>query len=180
MVMVPAVALGALAVFAAGYMLTYALLKQRRGLPEEHIESDALLGGGLAVLLLVLSLFVVPRHCITPIWVALTVIGIAFGLFTFIAAQSETTLPPRHKDKSTGSGGRQPPQQDRSDYVPSVTAPPAPKEDPYRTLLARVRYDQKLVDRLIEEERGRMPLASSDDLCRSILARMKRDNSPPT
>ena len=35
--------------------------------------------------------------------------------------------------------------------------------------MAKAMYDQNLVDRLIEKERKRMPLASLDELCRQII-----------
>lgn len=197
MVFVPAVALGALVVFALGYILTEAVLrknaKRRRGAPtlyrdtlkevprpgdltEKEIDTFAKLGGGVAVVLLVLSLFIVPREWATVIWAVLTVIGIAFGLFTFLPEQSTAKPQTRPKYRSPGSTRAPPRQEDRCGQAPSTTAPPPPKEDPYRTLLAKTRYDQSLADRLIEYERRRMPYASLDDLCRSALARMEQDS----
>jgi hypothetical protein len=176
MVMVPAVALGGLAVFGVGYVLTSAVLKRRGGLTEGDIDTYAKLGGGLAVLLLVLSLFVIPRDWITPFWIALTVIGIAFGLFTFIAEQPAPGSDPRPWYRPAASRRSSPGKHNRSGDAPPATPTPPPSEEPYRTLLAKARYDQRLVDRLIEDERRHMPLANSDDLCRSILAKMEREN----
>jgi hypothetical protein len=101
---VPAVCLGALVVFGIGYIITSAVLnrgtkskkgnpvlyrdtlkevKQPGSLTEKEIDEFAKIGGGIAVLLMVLLLFVVPREWATIIWVGLTVIGIIVGLLTF-------------------------------------------------------------------------------------------------
>jgi hypothetical protein len=200
MMIVPATALGALVVFAAGYLLTEAVFRwgAKRRTPKDKlsrlepgslprvdttndklIETYALIGGGAAVLLLVLSFFLVPRLWVPFIWAALTLAGVGFAIFLNEDARSQTRantkgqspplseVPPREEDHV-----RQPP---RATARPS----PSPREDPYRTLLAKTLYDQAIADRLIAAERQHMPRASLDDLCRSILARMQREGPDP-
>ena len=105
MFMTPAVALGALVVFAAGYVVTrvvFSKIAKRRKGPtvlyrdtlkevnsrddwtEEHIDGFAKVGGGIAVVLVLLLLFVIPREGFTLIWIVLTVLGVLFGLLTFL------------------------------------------------------------------------------------------------
>lgn len=104
MVAVPAVALGALVVFGIGYIITSAVLnrvtKSKKGNPilyrdtlmevkqpgrltEKEIDEFAKIGGVIAIALMVLLFFIVPREWATIIWVGLTVIGIIVGLLTF-------------------------------------------------------------------------------------------------
>jgi len=59
---------------------------------EKDIDGIAKIVGGIAVVLVVLLMFVAPELA-NPIWIALTVLGILFGLFTF--------LRPAHSRKKT-------------------------------------------------------------------------------
>ena len=94
--------------------------------------------------------------------------------------------PPRPEGKPTPKGGPRPkstagtPPRHESEPRPAAAGgASAPKGDPYRDLMAKVKYDQRQADQLIEQERKRLPLASLDDLCRSILARLEREGPDP-
>jgi hypothetical protein len=207
MIVMPAVGLGILVVFLVGAGVTYVALEQvarrtkanpalagtwRQGKPgyltEGRMEKLALLGGGLAVVLLILSLLVIPKEWALVIWIVLTALGILFGLLTFLMNRPATgaehrpppsaEVPPRQKGeyRPPPSTGAPPGQGDRYRPPASTRVSPPAREDPYRDLLAKTRYDQDLADRLIEQERKRMPLASLDDLCRSAIRRLERDN----
>jgi hypothetical protein len=93
---VPAVLLGGFAVFMAVYFVTsgirYGIAELRGRLQpgrqkyqyDYDLDPVGVIVGILGVVLLVLSLFVVPREWAVVLWTALTVLGIGFGLFTFL------------------------------------------------------------------------------------------------
>jgi hypothetical protein len=206
MVVMPAVGLGVLVVFLVGAGVTYVALEQvarRRKktlaplgtsrqaepayLTEGTMEKLALAGGGLAVVLLLLSLLVIPQEWALVIWIVLTGLGVLFGLLTFFinrpATRAEHQPPPSDVPQGQETGYRPPPstgappeQGDRYRLPASTTVSAAAREDPYRDLVAKAHYDLSLVDRLIEYERKRVPLASLDDLCKSAISRLERDN----
>lgn len=197
MVVVPAVGLGALVVFGIGYVLAYAMLskiaKRRKGAPtlyrdtlkevappdswtEEDIDGIAKVGGVVAVVVVLLLLFVVPREWSVVMWLGLTAIGILGGLLTFALNEPVSRAQTRPPHKPPASSRVPPAREAKSRPTESTREPPSVKEDPYRNLLAKAKYDQGLADRLIEYERKRMPYASLDDLCRSALARLEQGN----
>ncbi len=93
---VPAVGLGCLVVFGVAYVGIYALMQriarnrsdsgqvQEGALSEKDIEQTALVGGIVAVVLLIFSLLVLPEGWVIGIWVTLTLLGIIGGLLTFL------------------------------------------------------------------------------------------------
>ncbi len=180
-----------------------AAAKLRVPLTERNITRLALAGGGVVVAATVLLLVALPQWR-TGIWIGLTVLGIVTGLLTFILRLgAEPAQKPEARKKSPGEKppGRKPPGRKPTESAeapprhegrpkagtgapPVYESPPrpaaaggasAPKGDPYRDLMAKVKYDQRQADRLIEQERKRLPLASLDDLCRNIIARLERE-----
>lgn len=189
MVVMPAVAAGALAVFLVGYVATLAALevmtsrkkdasKLSRGfLTEKGKDRISVVGGIIAVVLVVLLMVVGPRESAKKIWIGLTIVGVVFGLLTFLLHGPKTKSQTRVRYRPRAST-RVPPHASEYHYRPAASAsePSPTQEDPYRVLLAKAMYDQDLADRLIERERKHMPYASLDDLCRSAIARLERDN----
>jgi hypothetical protein len=185
---VPAVFLGGFAVWAVVYFVTVAIrcgiedLRCRRDPARQRYKTGddldplGLVLGLLAVGLLVLSFFLIPREWVAVLWTALTVIGILAGISTFFLFGSEAESTSGRKDGRTSPTSTPP----RPGYKPRPSAPPKalprPREDPYRELLVRVRYDKGVADRLIEYERKRAPHESWDELCRSAILRWQRDN----
>lgn len=190
MAVVPAVALGALVVFSIGYGLSQAVLgkiadkieaRQRRktGLipPVDYqifdINSLSIAGGIVAVVLVLILWFAVPRESKVIIWYVLTGIGIVAGLLTFILfrSESDTTEPtktlPTHTDveKQELPSGRDK-DQNR----------PGSKDDLYKHLLSLTKNDRELANRLIEYERKRKPDASEEELIRRAIERWELDN----
>lgn len=101
MVIVPAVVLGALAIFIIVGLLVHGLLyglgeirfrdKKLLSLSEDTMSTVAIAMGIIAVALLVISLFYFPKEKVFIIWIVVTGIGIIFGIFTFILkAEKET------------------------------------------------------------------------------------------
>ena len=190
MAVVPAVALGALVVFSIGYGLSQAVLgkiadkieaRQRRktGLipPVDYqifdINSLSIAGGIVAVVLVLILWFAVPRESKVIIWYVLTGIGIVAGLLTFILFRSESdtteptkTLPsPTDVEKQELPSGRDK-DQNR----------PGSKDDLYKHLLSLTKNDRELANRLIEYERKRKPDASEEELIRRAIERWELDN----
>jgi hypothetical protein len=202
-VVAPAVVFGAVVVFLVGFGMTVLVLfviaetrkggssKQRGYLTEKNITRIATVVGVMAVALVVVLLLVVPKESARKIWLGLTIIGVVFGLLTFLFNESTTKDQTRAKYRPSTSTRRPPTQEEEyqpwtftgarptreKEYGPpaSTQVPPPAQEDPWRILLAKVRYDQRLADRLIEYERKRLPYASLDDLCRSAIARLERN-----
>ncbi len=216
MTIVPAAALGLVAVFFAGATLVYLLLdtlakKQEPlaarlpfRLTEQNITRIALAGGGMAAAVTLLLLIALPQSH-TGIWIALTVLGIGLGVATFLLRfglpqprPAASKKPPHEKPrgdkprrekprraKPAESAGAPPKREDKTRPAGSAKVPPphesrprpsaasASTSDPYRDLMARVKYNQHEADRLIAEERKRLPTASLDELCRSIIARLE-------
>ncbi len=79
--------------------------------------------------------------------------------------------PPKSEGTTRPTDSAQAPRA--HEYKPNPSTPSASTSDPYRDLMARVKYDQREADRLIAEERKRRPTASLDELCRSIIARLE-------
>lgn len=96
MFIAPALAVGVFAVFCVGYVLTNAvltaLLKRKKGiaarwrryLTEEHVDLLCKVAGGLAVALLLVFLFVIPRAQALLVALILTAIGVFVGLLSFL------------------------------------------------------------------------------------------------
>jgi hypothetical protein len=185
---VPAVFIGGVAVGVVVYFVTVAIrcaledLRCRRdpGRQKHEIGNDldpvGLVLGLLAVGLLVLFFFLVPREWVAVLWTALTVIGILAGISTFLLFRSEAEPTSGRKYGRTAPISTPP----RTVYKPRLTAPtlalPGSREDPYRELLARVLHDRGVANRLVEYERKRAPNDSFDELCKSALLRWQRDN----
>jgi hypothetical protein len=202
MVFVPAVAVGGFVVFAVGSFIMYAAIEaivrwRKRFAPtrldeviENHQEKLSLIGGGMAVLLLLRLL--ITSEWSPLIWFGLTGLGILGGILTFVIWGSSTATQTKSNDRPPAT--HKAPPRGKHEYRPPAPRgappiqgdqyrPPAPTSvsfassgDPYRDLIAKARYDQALVDRLIENERRCMPYASLDDLCRSIIAKWGQDN----
>jgi hypothetical protein len=156
----------------------------------------AILGGVILVVALIILYFNTPRESLSGLWTALIVIGILFGLFTIVVSvlmsEQRSNAKTRSQYRPPTSSGlpptqehtyqsptiiRLPPPQENTYRPPSSTAAsPSVQEDFYRVLLAKARYDKGLADRLIEVEREHSPYASFDDLCRSAIAHLERDN----
>jgi hypothetical protein len=93
---VPAIGLGILVLFAVGYVISYSIwdkvLKNEKTAPayirdakrEKTIERLSFVGGFLAVILMVMVLVSVPRQWQLLSLVLLNVIGIIGGLLTFL------------------------------------------------------------------------------------------------
>jgi hypothetical protein len=93
---VPAVLLGAFAVFMAVYFVAAGIHCGIAELRHKHrpdrqkyqyhhdLDPVAAVVGVVGVGLLVLTLFVIPRDWAVLLWIALTILGIGFGLLTFI------------------------------------------------------------------------------------------------
>lgn len=195
MIVMPAVGLGALVVFLVGFGVTYEVLeliaKRKKTNPalywdttkriepsyltEKKQEKIALVGGGLTLVLMILSLLVIPQAAAIAIWQVLTVLGILFGLFTFFITSLTSSERTKTEHEPSASSKMPPTQEDKHGSAASTRAQPPTIEDPYRTLLAKARYDKSQVERLIENERRRMPYASLDDLCRSAIAGLERN-----
>jgi len=182
MAIAPAVGLGLLVVFLLGAWVTLMLedrfIKHLRvqqaqspdparkmqidGWTEKHKERIAIAGGIGLVVALVASFFILPREWFYGAWIVLTIVGVIFGLATFVIfgqKQSAKPIPPSDNAKS-----RQ-----------VVSAPPK-TDNPYLQLLIRVKYDQALAERLIAYERSLAPTAGMDELCWRAIARLERDN----
>jgi hypothetical protein len=132
--------------------------------------------GLVAVGLLVLSFFLIPREWAAVLWTALTVIGILVGISTFFLFGSQDEPSSRQVYRQARSTSVRPRPVDRSRPVTPKRVPPRPREDPYRELLARVLNDRGVADRLVEYKRKRTPHESFDELCRSAILRWQRDN----
>lgn len=212
MIVVPAAGLGFLVVFLVGAGVTWVVLAYSAGrdrggsasrastphgagpghLTDEDIEHASIAVGVLCVVLMIGSFFIMPREWFTIVWGVLTVLGILFGLSTFLinepssAAQWRTKGEPsssargaawERQDEPRSSGATPPPPPASRPKNPATTASPAPppvREDYYRNLLAKARYDKRLADRLIEYERTRSPHASWEDLCKNAVDRWER------
>ena len=202
MTIVPAVGLGLVVVFFAAATLVYLLLdtlakKQKPlaarlpfRLTEQTITRIAIAGGGVAAAVTLLLVIALPQWR-TGIWIGLTVLGIVTGLLTFILRlgmpqprpaagkqpprekpRASAGAPPKREGKARPAGSAEAPPA--HGYKPAPSAASAATSDPYRDLMAKVKYDQREADRLIAEERKRLPTASLDELCRSIIARLEQ------
>ena len=60
--------------------------------------------------------------------------------------------------------------------TPTMETPQHRKDELYQRLLVKVRSDKALAERLIEYERKLMPYASEEELIRSAIERLERDN----
>lgn len=96
---VPAVILGGLAVFSAGYVLTTILLTQiakyrpafkptwQRFETQDGIDLLAVTGGVLAVLLLLILLFILPVQGLILVFIVLIALGFVFAWFLSSSAR---------------------------------------------------------------------------------------------
>jgi hypothetical protein len=197
MFVAPAIGIGLLVVFFIGYGITAVLLyflfrdfdnPWYTGWLTKKKQNVITIIGGAAVVVLVLVLMIFKEEWTKTLWITLTIVGICFGLLTF--ALNDSPSKPGGKTKQRPPPTSQPPPateyQYRSTgqqqtYKSTAQAyrykPPPPTQlnrsstaDPYRELMAKMQYNQRLIDKLIERERQQMPRASLDDVCRSILA----------
>jgi hypothetical protein len=179
---VPAVALGLLVVFGIGCVFTFAVVdrieskleqrKRKRGLIPSveqtslDITAISIFGGIVAVVLVLILLFAVPRGSGLFIWYVLTGIGILFGILLWFPFDSGNTPT---KAKST------PPVIAPSSAAP-VQSQQSSRERLYQHLLTLTKHDKDLADRLIEYERKRKPNASEEELIKSAIERWELDN----
>jgi hypothetical protein len=185
MVVLPAVGLGLVFVFLLGALVTWGaleLIARLRKTEPDSLKEDtqvtiALIGGGFAVVLMILSLFIVPRETVQAMWVVLTVLGILLGLATFLINDTAKAQP--WTEVRPPKSAKAPPRAARDVHKPSApTSVPQPvKADAYRDLLAKAQYDKARAERLIEDERKHLPSASFDELCKSATARLDRSAS---
>jgi hypothetical protein len=184
---VPAVLLGAFAVWAAVYFVTVAIrdgsevLRCRRDPGRRKrdlggLDPVGLVLGLAAAGLLVLSFFLIPSEWVGVLWTALTVIGILAGISTFFLFGSDAEPASGRKYRRTTPTSPRPRPGYKSRPAAPTRARPRPREDLYRELLARVLNDKGVADRLIEYERKRAPHESFDELCKSAILRWQRDN----
>ncbi len=159
------------------------------------LAGSIVIAGGIIAVAAVGGLWYFHPERGTTFWIALIGLGIVFCVIApiliylaFYDQPKKIKKPPsqqyshqsrRWTDGPASQTGPSPPctetnrpptqaQPDRSAKPVSIT--PAP-EDPYRGLLAKVKYDQNQADKLIEDEQKRMPGANLDAICRSILHR---------
>jgi hypothetical protein len=114
MVIVPAVFLGGVVIF---FVVTFSAIlaihglgqikfgnKSLHSLDDDTIATIGYVTGGIAVGLLIISLFYFPRETVSKIWGVVTGIGIVFGIFTFflkaINESNNETIP---RSKKVGS-----------------------------------------------------------------------------
>jgi uncharacterized BrkB/YihY/UPF0761 family membrane protein len=182
---VPAVALGLLVVFGIGCGLTFVVVgkiesqmekkKRKRGLIPSvdqtslDVSAISITGGIVAVALVLVLFFVVPRSSGGLIWYILTGIGILFGILLW----------------SLSDSGSRPTETESTQSVQSVTAPShtppvksqqTSRERLYQQLLTLTKQDKDLADRLIGYERKRKPNASEEELIKSAIERWELDN----
>lgn len=186
MIVIPAVGLGLVFVFLVGYIIMVAVLsliadrgkgtqiRQQRFLTESNIYKLSIIGGVTTVALLLRYVASVPKDQLAAIENALKVIGILFGLSTFIfsAIAGEQSSVKSRSGNPTIDRSR---QKTRRGPAPSTTAPTSGGRDYYRSLVAKAMYDERLANRLIESERQRKPNASFEEMCRSAVERWERD-----
>jgi amino acid transporter len=188
---VPAVALGAFVVFCIGYSLTYFLVegigriierrkRKRSGLipPVDQTTFDinaiSIVGGAMAVVLVLILLVAVPSVSKAVFWYVLTGIGIIFGLLTFVLFRSKTgPIEPRKTPPEPIHLQPPKPQRIKSD---DNQDPVFMKYEFYRRLLLLTRNDRDLADRLIELERKRKPGTSEAELIKNAIERWELDN----
>lgn len=128
MSVVPAAGLGLLVVFLLGTGLTYFILdiivKRRKRqqtlyretlrevrpgfLTESRIERLSMVGGGIAVVILIILLALLPLKSAILIEVGLVVVGFIFGMGTFILSRQESEAKPQNvsppKNRSPKAG----------------------------------------------------------------------------
>jgi hypothetical protein len=180
----PAIALGAFAVFGVGYLLTNAILtKFEKGglrwtnlplhnLTEKRIDEISKNVGGLAAGLIIILMLIVPKDLSAMIWLGLTILGIIFGLFTFVLFSSESNAKRKTELEPTESTKSPPAEIFYEGYHTSLRS----EDNLYQILLAKTRKDIELADRFIEFERKRTPNASREELIRNAIVRWERDN----
>jgi len=195
MIIAPAVVIGALACAAAVFAIVFAVtnvvlssIAKRKSAPitkrsfwtEKNIDEASQSVGCIAAMLvgILFMLFISKnKELDKTIWMGLTILGFIVGVLSFFVHGLATgTQTKAKKYRPPAFRVRPPAQEDKYRPPASTGVPPPAQEDPYRKLLAKVRYDQSLADKLIEYERKHMPYASLDDLCRSAIARLERDN----
>lgn len=182
MITVPAIALGAFVVFCIGYLLTSTVMtknaKKTRSVStfyrstgewkevkhpdeatEESINQMSMVGGGVAVGLMVLLLLVLPKTWASLIWVSLTILGIIFGIFTFVLREPKPIVNTESKPKPAESS----------------RASSRVRDQLYKDLLAKCRGDKNLAERLIAYERKHAPSANGEELIRSAIQRWEQD-----
>ena len=166
---------------------------------EDDFWMITLVGGGVAVVLVGVLWYVHPEWG-SIIWIILTGLGFVFCFlapifiyFLFNDQPTITKLPHSQQGSYQSSANtkvpssqqgfyqssantKKPPVHEQPNRSPGSTTISHTQEDPYRALMAKARYDQNLADRLIEDERKRLPNANLDTICRSIIERLERDN----
>lgn len=190
-------------IFAAGYVLAYVMLAaiakraaRRASRPlavfsEDNLWKVAIVGGLIPVIAAIWLYLNSPPESHIEVAGVLIILGFIVGGLSFVIPlareafddQPQIESQARSKPPSSGTTYRpryepppnyQPPQyQPPSDQPPGM---PSAAGDPYRDLLAKARYDKDLAERLLAYERKRAPRASLDELCRSAIDRLERDN----
>lgn len=193
MAIAPAVGLGFLVVFLVGAGTTYLVVNRiNAGNTKDHMahmgamqryewesqvekrtERLAIAGGIMAVILLILSFFILPREWFYGVWIVLTLVGVIFGILTFFIFKQNDSPESTHQPKPPPAPST-PPTSPPPPPAPPRAAPTS--NNPYLDLLIKVKYDQALADRLIENERKRKPNATVDELCRDAIWHLGRDN----
>ncbi|CAG0981994.1 hypothetical protein ANAEL_01801 [Anaerolineales bacterium] len=179
---VPAIALGLLVVFGIGCALTFGVVskieskleqkKRKLGLIPSvdqtslDVTTISIAGGTVAVVLVLILLFAVPRGSGVFIWYILIGIGILLGIFSWFPFDSGNS-PTETKSTQTTT-------------APSLSAPVQSKqtsrEQLYQHLLTLTKHDKDLAERLIEYERKRKPNASEEELIKNAIERWELDN----
>ena len=195
----PAIGFGAVAalivIFAAGYLLTYGVLgamakqaarqssRRLNAVSEDNTYKVAVVGGLIPVVVSILAFFNSPPESRSGVAALLTVLGFIVCGLSFVVPllrEDATSTPPRPAQTRYQPPNYSSPRSQTSSYqAPSyrpTPRPPAAAGDPYRDLLAKARYDKDVAERLIEYERKRAPRDSLDQLCRSAIDRLERDN----
>jgi len=133
---VPAVGLGLLFVFFVGAGVTYVILEQiakkKKGNPTlywdtlKKVESDywtegekekiSLVGGGIAVVLVIILMIQAPKEWTTLIWYGLTAIGILVGISTFFLFGSGANSKAETKHRPTDTQTRRESEKERPKY----------------------------------------------------------------
>jgi hypothetical protein len=194
MVVAPAVGLGLvvalLVVFGIGFFLTFSVAsmiarqievrKRSSGLipPVDQTWLDgnkiSIMGGVVAVVLVVALLFIVPGESQATIWYSLTGLGIVCGLLSFFLFGSKSRSNPSTKTLPGPIDGRN--LKPQVGQAAADQSPQSLKDSLYQKLLSKTKNDRDMANRLIEFERKRKPEASEAELIKNAIERWELDN----
>jgi hypothetical protein len=179
---IPAVALGLLVVFGIGCVLTFAVVskieskleqkKRKLGLIPSadqtslNVTAISIAGGIVAVVLVLILLFAVPRDSGVFIWYILIGIGFLSGIFSWFPFDSGNNPTETKSTQTATAPFRSAPVQSQQ----------TSREHLYQHLLTLTKHDKDLADRLMEYERKRKPNASEEELIKSAIERWELDN----